>query len=193
MGVVEPPNAPNGGTVLMFWLLYVLNYLIGALLMTRIATLRLRDKYERRMAYWRDQVRYGSGRPEWYAYVWGIIPLVVFWPIVVLALASWKLIFPRGVKTQFAKERELEAALKRAREEAADRDKQIQDLEKEVRTWTPGRPANPPRGYRCPACEHSINVHREGGCDVDRCDCFVPWGQMAPGDPDPAPQTSEAR
>lgn len=47
------------------------------------------------------------------------------------------------------------------------------------------RPANPPKGYRCPACKHSINFHREGGCDVDDCECFVPWGQPPPGDPEP--------
>jgi len=132
MGVVEPPNAPNGGTVLMFWLLYVLNYLIGALLMTRIITLRLRDKYERRMAYWRDQVRYGSGRPEWYAYVWGIIPLVVFWPIVVLAFASWKLIFPRGVKTQFVRERERLAKAKETEARAAKAEEDLRKMQDEV-------------------------------------------------------------
>lgn len=118
----------------MFWLLYVLNYFAGVVLMMRIATLRLRDKYERKLAAHHTWVF----QPKWSNYVWVIIPMVAFWPITVLIFSSWKLAFPRGVKTQFAKERELQAALRKAQREAESQERLINNLERQVRAWTPG-------------------------------------------------------
>lgn len=34
-----------------------------------------------------------------------------------------------------------------------------------------------PKGYECPACKHSINVHREHGCE-----CTAPHGRIMPED-----------
>jgi hypothetical protein len=53
-----------------------------------------------------------------------------------------------------------------------------------------------PKGYRCAAgCGHSVNVHREGGCDAAHfdgtanviCCCEAPYGRIPPGDSDPQP------
>lgn len=119
----------------MFWLLYVLSYFAGVVLMMRIATLRLRDRYERKLA-----AKSWIFQPKWSNYVWVIIPMVAFWPITVLTFGSWKLAFPRGVKTQFTKERELQAALRKAQREAEFQQRLVMDLEKQVRAWTPGHP-----------------------------------------------------
>jgi hypothetical protein len=43
-----------------------------------------------------------------------------------------------------------------------------------------------PKGWRCPACNHGIIVHRMHGCDEDGCDCTVPHGRILPGDPNPS-------
>lgn len=42
-----------------------------------------------------------------------------------------------------------------------------------------------PKGYQCPVCGHSINVHREHGCDVRSCECGAPFGRIMPADPEP--------
>lgn len=120
----------------MFWLLYVLNYFAGVVFMMRIATLRLRDRYERKLA----ATQVGIYMPKWSNYVWVIIPMVAFWPITVLVFGSWKLAFPRGVKTQFTKERELQAALRKAQREAEFQQRLVMDLEERVRAWTPRHP-----------------------------------------------------
>ncbi|MEU0078451.1 hypothetical protein ABZY58_11195 [Micromonospora tulbaghiae] len=42
-----------------------------------------------------------------------------------------------------------------------------------------------PKGFVCPACQHSCASHREHGCDAVGCDCPQPFGRIMPGDPSP--------
>lgn len=43
--------------------------------------------------------------------------------------------------------------------------------------------SQPPKWFKCPACDHDSAIHREAGCDVRPCECPVPFGLIAPGDP----------
>ena len=42
-----------------------------------------------------------------------------------------------------------------------------------------------PKAHECPACGHSVALHRMHGCDVGDCECCAPYGRIIPGDPDP--------
>lgn len=42
-----------------------------------------------------------------------------------------------------------------------------------------------PKWHLCVACSHSVNGHRESGCDVYPCECHAPYGRVMPGDPAP--------
>ena len=86
----------------MAWLIWVSSYLTGALLTLRVATLKVRDRYERALLR-----RPNYGRPSWSVRVLAIIPMVVLWPVLAVALGAWKLIFPRGVRTRYVREQEL--------------------------------------------------------------------------------------
>lgn len=48
-----------------------------------------------------------------------------------------------------------------------------------------------PKGYVCPACQHSTAMHREHGCDIGSCECSQPFGRIMPADPPPAPLAAD--
>lgn len=114
-------------------------YAMGMLVTFRIVFLAFADRYER------------LGRREhivcihplrtipgtWAHYGLAIMGISLAWWPMVLALAVWKILFPSGVKTAYAKEQELQAALRKAKEEADASDRRIAELEKQVLAWVP--------------------------------------------------------
>ena len=92
-----------------------LGYYAGAMIMLRQFVLWLDGKREAR-----NEIR-RRRRARWYREdeVYLAIPVVIAWPVVVLAIASWKLMFPHGVKTRAARQREREARQQAAEKEAA--------------------------------------------------------------------------
>ncbi len=110
----------------------IITCFLGTSLTLRVSMLTMKDKYERRLA---------AGRypyPDWEDYVFAVIGMTIFWPVTLLALAAWKLAFPRGIKTRYAKEQQLQAALRKAQKDADEQDRRIKELEKEILAWTPG-------------------------------------------------------
>ncbi len=110
----------------MAWLIWVSSYLTGALLTLRVATLKVRDRYERALSR-----RLNGLRPSWSAHVWAIIPMVILWPVLAVALGAWKLIFPRGVRTRYVREQELLGA----RQGTTAPRRRIKELGQRVLTW----------------------------------------------------------
>jgi hypothetical protein len=52
----------------------------------------------------------------------------MFWPFLILGWGIWKLLFPRGVKSKYAREQERQKAKRKAEEEA----ERLRNLEQDV-------------------------------------------------------------
>jgi hypothetical protein len=124
MGVVEPPTPPTEVAGVIY-VLYAVIWFFGAVITLRISMLMMMDMYQRRRIA-KDDASFT------------IFAMTLFWPIALLGIIGWKLAFPRGIKTQYDKERELQAALKKADQEAKEQEQRIRSLEKQVLAWVPG-------------------------------------------------------
>lgn len=104
-------------------------WFLGAVITLRITTLKMKDKYQRRLSR--------GFRPDWSDYAWGIACMTAVWPGVWLFVIGWKLAFPRGVETRYDREQKLQAALSKAERESTAREQRIKELETQVLAWTP--------------------------------------------------------
>lgn len=116
----------------MIWLTLGPIWFFGTTLTLRTSMLMMKNLYQRRR---NDPDRYP--RPDWDDYLFGIVVMTIFWPVSLFVLLACKLAFPRGVETQFDKERKLQAALRKAERDALDQERRIKELEKQVLAWTP--------------------------------------------------------
>lgn len=90
----------------MGWLWWVL-YHVGAMVTLRQFVLAMENLRERRHNHrWYNQPEMGF-----------LVFVVPFWPIVAVAVLSWKAIFPRGVKSRNARKQEREERKTQARRE----------------------------------------------------------------------------
>jgi hypothetical protein len=109
----------------MIWILLAVTWFFGAVLTLRISTLMMKDMYQR-------------GRVSKDDYTFAAFAMTLFWPVALLGIIGWKMAFPRGIRTQYDKERKLQAALKKADQEAKEQEQRIKSLEKQVLAWVPG-------------------------------------------------------
>jgi hypothetical protein len=110
----------------MIALLYVLCYFVGAALTLRGLVLNFQDRIDRRRAKGKYtmslMLEYGPH----------IVVGAMFWPFLILGWGTWKLLFPRGVKSKYAREREREAKLKAAERAAEKEAERLRKMEQEV-------------------------------------------------------------
>jgi len=128
MGVVEPPTPPTEvtGVMILTYAVEAMICFLGMVLALRISMPMMKDKYQRHRIDWDD-------------YCFAVFLMTLFWPATLLVLVGWKMAFPRGIKTQYEKEKELKAALKEAKRETKEQEKLVKDLEKQVQQWAPSR------------------------------------------------------
>lgn len=114
-------------------------YFIGVLVTFRFVFLAFANRYER-LGRREHIVCFHPLRTipgTWAHYGLIIVGISLAWWPMALALGVWKILFPGGVKTAYAKEQELQDALRKAKEEADASDRRIAELEKQVLAWVP--------------------------------------------------------
>lgn len=156
----------------MWWALGVVYY-VGALLTLRHEVLSV---YELREKHYK---RYGPQVKS--KFTMAFVPIfVIWWPAVAFCWISWKLIFPKGVKTREVKRREREARReveRRAQEEAQARfEENIRRAEELLKEWAPkamgpGSSATPIEVLTYELAAASFNGH----CEQVWQDRGKPW------------------
>jgi hypothetical protein len=110
----------------MIALLYVLCYFVGAALTLRVLVLKGQDLVDRHQGRGRHSAQlmvvYG---PQ-------IIFGTMFWLFLTLGWGIWKLLFPRGVKSKYAREQERQTKLKEAKRKAEEEAERLRNLEQDV-------------------------------------------------------------
>lgn len=103
-----------------FWVAYY----VGAVITFRRSVLYLETQRVRRNEFRRTMVS------RWYkeAETPALVPLIMGWPIIAVAYISWKLAFPRGVKTKAARQREREDRQRKLDEEKARQQRRDEEL-----------------------------------------------------------------
>lgn len=94
------------------WWLWVSSYVAGGMLAFRLAYLDVTEDSERRVDACTDHVyKEGEGCQKPHRHYEGntVMTTVValFWPLVGAAMLSWKIMFPRGTVTKYAKQKAI--------------------------------------------------------------------------------------
>lgn len=118
----------------MNWLTMAL--VLNALINARVAVLKIQDNEDRIKAgvLKRQDTDFSW---DW----WGVFALVAWVFVSPLVSAVWilkKIMFPRGIKSKFAREQEKRAAEKKARKAELERRHLMEDQLREVLEWAPG-------------------------------------------------------
>jgi hypothetical protein len=115
----------------IIWAALVANALINA----RVAVLFIQDGEDRvkaRVAGKFDVIRWdGIGYLFLVAWVW-------FAPLITTYWILKKILFPRGIKSKFAKQQEAKRAREAAATAAAERELELQRTIEDMKTWIPG-------------------------------------------------------
>ena len=116
------------------WIVVLLVYVVGTAVALRILILGNENKMQK--AHDQGSRKY-VGMTNWYdlpGTFFGTVLGTIAWPVLAVLWVYWKMVFPKGRKTKFMREKEL-----RAREaEAAEKLKRAEQLVKE---WLPGEQA----------------------------------------------------
>lgn len=116
------------------WIIAGLVYVVGTAIALRILILGNENKMQ--IANDKGSRKY-AGMTNWYdmpSTFFGTVLGTIAWPLLAVLWVYWKIVFPKGRKTKFMREKEL-----RVREaEAAEKLKRAERLVKE---WLPGEQA----------------------------------------------------